>query len=149
MSDNKKIIILGAGITGLTTAYLLSKKGFDVTVLEKRDEVGGSMESVRIEGNLFDRGPNSGLETTPLIGQLVEELNLQDTLNKVVQSIKSLLLSSKATLTVDFDEVPTIFFNKAYLESILLNLITNSIKYVRTGFCPEISISSELLGSSK
>jgi len=32
---NRKIVVLGAGISGLTTAYLLSKKGFDVKVLEK------------------------------------------------------------------------------------------------------------------
>jgi len=72
--------VLGAGISGLTTAYLLHKKGFDVVVLEKKKEAGGSMESVRENGCLFDRGPNSALETTPLIAQLVEELNLKDQL---------------------------------------------------------------------
>jgi oxygen-dependent protoporphyrinogen oxidase len=77
---SKKIVILGAGISGLATAYQLDKNGFDVTVLEKKKEAGGSMESVFENGFLFDRGPNSGLETTPLIGQLVEELGLQDQL---------------------------------------------------------------------
>jgi len=43
---NKKITILGAGISGLTTAYLLQKKGFDVTVIEKNNQPGGAMESV-------------------------------------------------------------------------------------------------------
>ena len=78
--SSKKIVVLGAGISGLTTAYLLHKKGFDVVVLEKKKEAGGSMESVRENGCLFDRGPNSALETTPLIAQLVEELNLKDQL---------------------------------------------------------------------
>ena len=78
--SSKKIVVLGAGISGLTTAYLLYKKGADVVVLEKKKEVGGSMESVRENGCLFDRGPNSALETTPLIAQLVEELNLKDQL---------------------------------------------------------------------
>ena len=78
--SSKKIVILGAGISGLATAYLLKKKGFDITVLEKKKEPGGSMESVFENGYLFDRGPNSGLETTPLIGQLVEELGLKDQL---------------------------------------------------------------------
>lgn len=77
---NKKIVILGAGITGLTTAYLLHKDGYDVTVLEKKSEVGGSMESVWVDGCLFDRGPNSGLETTPILAKLVDELNLKDEL---------------------------------------------------------------------
>ncbi|MHB8579467.1 MAG: protoporphyrinogen oxidase [Ignavibacteriaceae bacterium] len=77
---NKKIVILGAGISGLSTAYLLNKDGYDVTVLEKKSEVGGSMESIWESGYMFDRGPNSGLETTPLIGTMVEELGLQDQL---------------------------------------------------------------------
>lgn len=33
--DNLKIIVVGAGIAGLTSAYLLRKAGHDVTVLEK------------------------------------------------------------------------------------------------------------------
>ena len=43
---NKNIIVIGAGISGLTSAYLLSKKGFDVTIIEKNNSVGGSIESV-------------------------------------------------------------------------------------------------------
>jgi len=78
MSNNKKVIVLGAGISGLTTAYLLHKDGYDVTVLEKNNMVGGSIETVIENGLLFDRGPNSALETTPLIAQLVEELNLTE-----------------------------------------------------------------------
>ena len=73
---NKKIAVIGAGISGLTAAYLLSKKGFDITVLEKNNSVGGSIESVFENGFLFDRGPNSALETTPVIGQLIKELEL-------------------------------------------------------------------------
>jgi len=74
---NKKIIVIGAGISGLTSAYLLSKKGFDVTVLEKNNSVGGSIESIIENGFLFDRGPNSALETTPVIAQLIHELELE------------------------------------------------------------------------
>ena len=77
---NKKIVVIGAGISGLTTAYLLSKKGFDVKILEKNNSVGGSIESVTEKGFLFDRGPNSALETTPVIGQLVRELKLENEL---------------------------------------------------------------------
>ena len=78
MPSQKKIVIIGAGISGLTTAYLLFKEGYDVVVLEQKDNVGGSIETVDANGFLFDRGPNSGLETTPLIRQLVKELNLED-----------------------------------------------------------------------
>lgn len=74
----KKVVVLGAGISGLTISYLLNKDGYDVTVLEKKGAVGGSIDTVVEDGYLFDRGPNSGLETHPLIAQIVEELGLQD-----------------------------------------------------------------------
>ncbi len=77
---SKTIVVIGAGISGLTTAYLLSKRGFNIRILERKSEVGGSIESIKENGFLFDRGPNSALETTPLISQLVEELNLKDEL---------------------------------------------------------------------
>ncbi len=77
---NKKIIIIGAGVSGLATAYLLKQKGYDVTVLEKKSEVGGSIETSYENEFLFDRGPNSALETTPLIAKFVEELNLHNQL---------------------------------------------------------------------
>ena len=73
-----KIVIIGAGISGLTTAYLLNKSGFDITVLEKKNEPGGSIETAFEKGFLFDKGPNSALETHPLIGQIVEELSLSE-----------------------------------------------------------------------
>ncbi len=78
MAEGKKIAVIGAGISGLTSAYLLNKEGFEVTVLESKDKVGGSIESISENGFLFDRGPNSALETTPIISQLVDELNLKD-----------------------------------------------------------------------
>lgn len=78
MAANKKIVVIGAGISGLTTAYLLFKEEYTVNVLEQKDRVGGSIETVSENGFLFDKGPNSGLETTPVIQQLVGDLNLEE-----------------------------------------------------------------------
>ncbi len=75
---DKKVIILGAGISGLTTAYWLYKEGIDFTILEKKAEPGGSMESLKDGDFLVDFGPNSGLETTPLISQIAREIGLAD-----------------------------------------------------------------------
>jgi len=73
-----KIIVLGAGISGLSTAFWLNNDGFDLTVLEAKNEPGGCMETRRKDGFLIDYGPNSGLETTPLIGQIVKEVGLKN-----------------------------------------------------------------------
>lgn len=78
MVNKKRIVLIGAGISGLTTAYLLHKKEIDVVVLEKNEVVGGSIESTSENGFLFDRGPNSALETTPVISYLIDELNLKE-----------------------------------------------------------------------
>nr|MBB6151090.1 signal transduction histidine kinase [Mucilaginibacter sp. SP1R1] len=73
----------------------------------------------------------------------VEELDLNDCLYEVRQSLRSLILHSKATIHADFSELEKIRFNKTYLESILLNLLTNSIKYVKADCFPVISIYSK------
>ncbi len=73
----ERVAVIGAGISGLAIAYWLYKNGFDVTVFEKNSVAGGSMESVFHKNFLFDAGPNSGLETTPLIRQLVEDVGLE------------------------------------------------------------------------
>ncbi len=75
---NKKVIILGAGISGLATAYWLQKDGFDVHILEAKKEPGGAMETVSKDGFTIDFGPNSGLETTPLISKLAEEVGIKE-----------------------------------------------------------------------
>lgn len=73
----------------------------------------------------------------------IEELNLNKVLNKVLMPIKSFIIDSNVTIKVDFTAVETIKFNKVYLESIFLNLITNSIKYAQQDILPEINIYSK------
>lgn len=77
----------------------------------------------------------------------IEELSLNHHLDVVLLSIHSLIKNSKATINVDFSELEEIKFNKAYLESILLNLITNSIKYARKDVPAIISIYSRKAGN--
>lgn len=74
----KKIVILGAGISGLTTAFWFEKNKHDFVILEKEKQVGGSMQTSRKDGFQIDYGPNSGLETTPLIRQIVDEIGFSN-----------------------------------------------------------------------
>ncbi|KQS26565.1 PAS domain-containing sensor histidine kinase [Dyadobacter sp. Leaf189] len=75
----------------------------------------------------------------------IEELDIEESLNKVRHSLKSLIYDSKTTFHVDFSRAKTVQYNRAYLESTFLNLITNSIKYAIPGKNPEISIVSDKL----
>ena len=55
----KKIIIIGGGITGLSSAWKLSEKGCKVNVIECDNSIGGLAKSIKIENYLFDIGPHS------------------------------------------------------------------------------------------
>jgi PAS domain S-box-containing protein len=73
----------------------------------------------------------------------IEVLDFNECLQAVLHSVNSLIQSSKATIHINFNEVEKIKFNKAYLESVFLNLITNAIKYARPDRSPIISIYSK------
>ena len=54
----KKVIVIGAGFSGLSAACCLAQKGFDVTVLEKKNETGGRGRKAEVDGFMFDMGPS-------------------------------------------------------------------------------------------
>jgi oxygen-dependent protoporphyrinogen oxidase len=73
----KPVAIIGAGITGLTAAFYLKRKGLPVVVYEASERVGGVIQSLRMDGYLAEFGPNTLLETSPKIGELVRDAGLQ------------------------------------------------------------------------
>lgn len=73
----KSVAIIGAGITGLTAAFYLKRAGWNVTVLEAGNRVGGVIQTIRKDGFLAEFGPNTILETSPKIKQLVIDVGLE------------------------------------------------------------------------
>jgi oxygen-dependent protoporphyrinogen oxidase len=73
----KSVAIIGAGITGLTAAFYLKRKGVPVTVYEAGVRAGGVIQSSRQNGFLAESGPNTILETSPKIAELIRDLNLE------------------------------------------------------------------------
>jgi phytoene desaturase len=66
---SKKIVVVGAGLGGLTAAALLAKAGHDVTVLENNSWIGGKSRRIEVAGQRIDTGPS--LITFP---EVLEEL---------------------------------------------------------------------------
>ena len=54
-----KVAVIGGGISGLTTAFLLERKGVDVTVFEASENVGGNVQTFEKDGYTIEQGPNS------------------------------------------------------------------------------------------
>jgi protoporphyrinogen/coproporphyrinogen III oxidase len=73
----KSVAIIGAGITGLTAAFSLKRRGIPVTVYEASGRVGGVIQSLQQDGYLAEFGPNTILETSPKITQFIRDAGLQ------------------------------------------------------------------------
>jgi len=71
------VVVIGGGISGLTTAHALQQRGADVTVLEAGETIGGVMQSTRCAGFLAEHGPNSA-QRTPALSVLITSLGLDD-----------------------------------------------------------------------
>jgi PAS domain S-box-containing protein len=69
-------------------------------------------------------------------------VNFDSIFEQVSNSIQNLLEEEKATIQIDFSKAPEAMLIKPYIESIFLNLITNSIKYSRRGIPALIQIHS-------
>ena len=54
----KKAVVIGSGIGGLSAAAVLAFSGFDVTILEQNDNVGGKANLLEKDGFVFDMGPS-------------------------------------------------------------------------------------------
>lgn len=72
----------------------------------------------------------------------IENVDLNESLQEVLLSINSLIQNSSTTIVIDFSSFEVVHFNKAYLKSIFLNLITNAIKYGKTHESPIVTIRS-------
>ncbi len=81
------IVVLGAGLTGMTTAFHLKKRGLDFVVLEKAGRAGGVIKSIKEDGFLYEEGPNSGvignIEVVKLFEELAEECEMEVASNLV------------------------------------------------------------------
>ncbi|HEX2639461.1 MAG TPA: protoporphyrinogen oxidase [Pyrinomonadaceae bacterium] len=71
-----KVAVIGGGISGLATAFLLKRKDVNVTVFEAYENVGGNIQTIEKDGYTIEQGPNSLLKSPRLV-DLVRMLDLE------------------------------------------------------------------------
>lgn len=86
------VVVIGAGITGLTCAFQLKRRGANVTVLECQNRIGGQINSQHIGDFIFESGPNTGVVKHPEVAELFEQLNGACELETALESSKRRLI---------------------------------------------------------
>ncbi len=100
----KKAIVVGGGISGLATAYLLREKAkaaeleLDVTLLEKENRLGGKIWSIKSEGFLCEWGPNGFLDSKPQTLDLCANLEVKDRLLRSNDNARKRFIYSNGVL---------------------------------------------------
>ncbi|WP_075619885.1 protoporphyrinogen oxidase [Paenisporosarcina indica] len=84
--EKRKVAVVGGGITGLAAAFYLQKeakeKGYplEVFLIEASHRLGGKIQTVRKDGFIIERGPDSFLERKKSFGILADDLGISDQL---------------------------------------------------------------------
>ena len=80
--DAPTVVVIGGGVSGLATAYRLTKAApsIDVVVLEANDRPGGKLRSVQVGDLMLPSGADSFLARKPWAVQLCKELGIGDEL---------------------------------------------------------------------
>lgn len=77
-STDVDVLVIGGGISGLATAFGLKQRGESVEVLEAAPRAGGVIGTRNRNDWLFETGPNSTLDTTPLINELLDGMGIRN-----------------------------------------------------------------------
>ena len=72
----RRVLIVGGGISGLSTAWYLAKAGVTATIVERDNRLGGVIKTDYIEGCTAEGGPDSFLTAKSAARELAEELGL-------------------------------------------------------------------------
>jgi PAS domain S-box-containing protein len=143
--QNKKLL----NFTYIISHNIRSHVANIIGLIELNDD--GTPENKEISWKMMKKSV-TGLDAT--IQNLNEVINIQTNVNlplkkvyiqkeiaNIVDSIRVLFEKDNTTIRYDFEESAYLFTNPAYLESIILNLMTNSLKYKSTKRALKIELS--------
>ncbi len=108
---------------------LLTK--LDVVSIDLMDTINDLAEVVKIKNE---------------ISQEIVSVSLQKVIDKTKDSLSEVFKAKKAKVIVNLEQLQTILASKTYVESIILNLMSNALKYSKEDIAPIIKISAELNG---
>lgn len=72
--ESSEVTVIGAGLTGLTTAYWLRRHGVTVRVVETDQRIGGQIQTQHFTNYIYETGPTTGSVSTPEVAELMMDL---------------------------------------------------------------------------
>ena len=102
MSDQIKVAVVGGGITGLSSAYYISKNlagsNFHIDIFEKKSNLGGVIETRKTDDLLLEAGPDSFFTQKPFALDLCHELGLTSRIIETNSKYRQSLLAKQGRL---------------------------------------------------
>jgi protoporphyrinogen oxidase len=114
-----RIGIIGAGITGLTAAYKLSKQGHLVSIFESSDTIGGLAAGIKLDNCYIEKAYHHFFASDKYLIELTEELRLQ----------KNILWLDSSTAIYDNDK----FYSFTSAKDLISFTPLNFLDRIRTG----------------
>ena len=108
------VVVIGAGVSGLSTAHELMCHGHDVAVLERQVVVGGNTISERFDGFLMEYGPSAMHAIMPEALEFARELDLEASCLELGENVRKRYLLDAGKLS-GISVHPLGFFASDYL----------------------------------
>ena len=108
------VIVIGAGVSGLSTAHNLVARGYDVQVLERQVNIGGNAISERFDGFLMEHGPSTLNASVQGIDDRLRDLGLFESANALGPEVKNRFLVDNDSIS-SISVSPLGFFTSGYL----------------------------------
>lgn len=132
----------------LVNILMLSEFLEDAEDEEERKEVVTKMKKVTSHINEIFSELVDTLQILEDIEVKSDTIEFDACLKAIILDLEILIKSEEATVEFDFSEAPILYFPKKYIESILLNLLTNAIRYKYPDRKPIIQFKTQKLNSS-
>jgi PAS domain S-box-containing protein len=112
----------------------------NATAAREREEMIGHLRTVtgRLDDTLFDL--NEVVSIQKNINLIIEPLVVYEYVERAIQVLRELINLKKSVINIHIPKEVIISYNPAYLESIVLNLLSNALKYSHPNRQSEISI---------
>ena len=117
--NKKKISVIGGGFSGCISAFLLSKQGYEVTLFEKGNKLGGTSADIFNDENFFFNGPHYFFPNTKWVKEITKYKEFKDEFEKII------CYDPKKLKNFNFHGSYTDIFDKVKLSNFFAHPITS------------------------